>query len=669
LKADFEGFLDKKGDKGFIGSRFWVKRYFRLYLNEGLLCYFADQKTFIQKGQINIGGILLVEKTTEKGASFNVPMKTSARVWRLSAKDDATRNSWIERLGSKVQGYQAPPKMATRPARKRKGQPPLYAVSSVQFMAEVEQCASTRHDVVTPDVPEHKPADGEVYLQLYGNHHAYIMEYRHLELDAEKKVWVHNLPKKIKDREDVITFKSLTDPKATVLQQQFYYDEKTPQRLLQKLIGKEIEVHSNREKHFHHEKKFSGIVMYEPHSNTYSLYNTKENTVHFLNTEEPISYNLLGNKNEELTLHGKTNIFHEPSVHLVIDSEQSTHLAEITYSLEQAFEWKATYNGVLNYKESELELGGWFDIKNNSGKTYEGAAIMVLADPTEKKKLTKEEEVQEKEAAEKAAEAAKAKIMPSLGGFGSMLGALGGGSDKPVEPPKPRIHKYYIQQRPTLKDDENKQIRFVTAKVPVTSLDLVRFDTPDYTPKPKIGQTDGADAGGRCETALEFYNDKASNLGMLLPAGKFNISRREKDTFGLNRVSHTSMSHYYPNDIVTVVVEPLEHVTATRKQLGFNLDRDKLFMVEQLEIVIVNSRLEPVDLVIQDSAYRWQTYEITESTPAYVKHPTHPRLLQWKVHLQAMEDLTINYTVSTRSSLSINIICNHIANCVYYFMS
>jgi hypothetical protein len=37
-KADFEGFLDKKGDKGFIGSRFWVKRFFRFYQSEQLLC-------------------------------------------------------------------------------------------------------------------------------------------------------------------------------------------------------------------------------------------------------------------------------------------------------------------------------------------------------------------------------------------------------------------------------------------------------------------------------------------------------------------------------------------------------------------------------------------------------------------------------------------------------
>lgn len=611
-----------------------------------MLCYFKNEKTFIQTGQISMSGVLLIEKTTEKGNSFNITMKTSARVWRLSAKDDATRQQWLNLLMPHVKGYEPPPKIATRPARKRKGMPPLYQVKSVQFMAEVEQCVSTRHDTAAADpVPDHKPADGEVYLQLYGNHHAYVMEYRHLDLDDEKKVWVHNLPKLLKDNEKAITFRSLTDPKAAILQQQFFYDEKTPEELLKKLIGKEIEVSARRDKHFQNDAKFSGIVMYEPHQGKYALYNKKDNTVHFLNTEEPISYNLLGNKNEELIPHGKTNIYHEPSVHwLVGETESQQHLAEITYTLTDAFEWNVTYNGVLNHKESEMDLTAWYDIKNKSGKTFEGAHIMVLADPTEKKKLTKEEEEAEKEAAEKAAKAAEEKAKSALGGFGFSLPSLGGDDKKP-EPPKPRIYKYYIQQTPTLPDDANKQIRLVTAKVPVTSQDMVRFDTPDFTTKPKIGQGDGTDAAGKCETVIEFYNNKEAGLNMLMPAGKFNIQRRERDGFGVNKVSHTSIGHYYPNDIVTVVLEELEHVTATRKQLGFNLDRDKLFMVEQIEINIVNGRLEPIDIIVQESAFRWQTFELTDAQPASQPHPTHPRLFQWKLHINAMEDATINYTI------------------------
>jgi hypothetical protein len=592
-----------------------------------------------------MGGVLLIEKTTEKGNSFNITMKTSARVWRLSAKDDATRMQWVNLLQPHVKGYEPPPKIATRPARKRKGMPPVYQVKSVQFMAEVEQSASTRHDANPgADVPVHKAADGEVYLQLFGNHHAYVMEYRHLDLDEEKKVWVHNLPKTLKDNETGIAFRSLTDPAASILQQQFFYDEKTPEELLKKLIGKEIEVSQRRDKHFNTDAKFSGVVIYEPHQGKYALYNKKDNTVHFLDTHEPISYNLLGNKNEELIPHGKTNLYHEPSAHWLIESEQKQHLAELSYTLTDAFEWNVTYNGVLNHKESEMDLTAWYDIKNKSGKTYEGARIMVLADPSEKPKLTKEEEAAEKEAAEKAAAAAEAKAKSALGGFGFSLPSLGG--DAPAaEPPKPRIYKYYIQQTPTLVDDSNKQIRLVTAKVPVTSQDMIRFDTPDFTTKPKIGQADGTDAGAKCETVIEFYNNEQSHLNLLMPAGRFNISRREKDTFGVNKVSHTKISHYYPNDIVTVSVEDLEHVTATRKQLGFNLDRDKLFMVEQVEITIVNGRLEPVDLVVQESAFRWQTYELTDSQPAFQPHPTHPRLFQWKLHINAMEDATINYTI------------------------
>lgn len=72
MKADFEGWLEKKGDKGPI--KLFAKRYFRLYKNENLLCYFKTDKNFKQLGAISLTGILLCEKTKEK-TGFNIVMK------------------------------------------------------------------------------------------------------------------------------------------------------------------------------------------------------------------------------------------------------------------------------------------------------------------------------------------------------------------------------------------------------------------------------------------------------------------------------------------------------------------------------------------------------------------------------------------------------------------
>jgi len=89
----------------------------------------------------------------------------------------------------------------------------------------------------------------------------------------------------------------------------------------------------------------------------------------------------------------------------------------------------------------------------------------------------------------------------------------------------------------------------------------------------------------------------------------------------------------------------LEHVTAVRKITGYNLDRDKSFCVETVEIVVANGRSETVELVVEEQLFRWQTYEITNSAPVHDKHPHHPRKILWKIKLNQGEDITLAYTV------------------------
>jgi hypothetical protein len=49
-------------------------------------------------------------------------------------------------------------------------------------------------------------------------------------------------------------------------------------------------------------------------------------------------------------------------------------------------------------------------------------------------------------------------------------------------------------------------------------------------------------------------------------------------------------------------------------------------MVETWEIVIVNGRQTSVDLVVEDSLYRWNDWEVTSADPKnFQRHPTHPR--------------------------------------------
>jgi hypothetical protein len=646
MKADFEGWLEKKGDKGPI--KLFAKRYFRLYKNENLLCYFKTDKNFKQLGAISLTGILLCEKTKEK-TGFNIVMKTSARVYRLQAKDDATRTTWMDKVQPFIKSYSAPPQLGK--ARKKKSAA-LYPIRFVQYFSEIEGSKSIRyspHDI--SQGAAWTPEDGQNFLYLNGDSLATVHEVRQVSLDGEKSVWIENLPKTLKDTQDTINAHSLTDAHTYTVHQTFYKDDKVEAELLKKLVGKTISVSVPRRDAFPDPVTFKGELIYDLHEGRYALYDKEgDNSVHFINIGEPISYHLLENNKAEPILLNKAQkqtLFYEPSLHLKMETANPDHLLELSYNIKDSFEWHVAYNAVLNHTENTMELVSYVDIKNKSGKHFDNAQVMLISNPqsaAKKEELEKDQSLTDK-AKDAGKDAGEKKAKGMLGGLGGALSLLGGGAEEAPEPPRPKLFTYHVPQPITLINDHRKQVKYIQSnKVAVNSFDLVRFDTPDYAIKPKIGKDDGANVKGNVDTVIEFVNTQENGLGLPLPGGSFNVLRREKSGFGVQQVGQASIGHYEPNYIVTVPLESLEHVKATRKQTGFNLDKEKFYMVETFDITIVNGRMVPIDLVVEESMYRWQTFEITQTNVPLVPH-AHPRKVSWRVHLDAYEDTTISYTV------------------------
>jgi len=97
---------------------------------------------------------------------------------------------------------------------------------------------------------------------------------------------------------------------------------------------------------------------------------------------------------------------------------------------------------------------------------------------------------------------------------------------------------------------------------------------------------------------------------------------------------------------VTLMVDPLSKVSASRKQTGYNFDKPKNFIIETFEINVTNGRDEFVDVVVEDTMYRWQHWEITSSNLPYQKHEHHTRRIYWKVPQMApFTTQKITYTV------------------------
>lgn len=189
---------------------------------------------------------------------------------------------------------------------------------------------------------------------MNGDSLATVHEVRQVSLDGEKSVWIENLPKTLKDTQDTINAHSLTDAHTYTVHQtwvnllqssriqfnfrffSFYKDDKVEAELLKKLVGKTISVSVPRRDAFPDPVTFKGELIYDLHEGRYALYDKEgDNSVHFINIGEPISYHLLENNKAEPILLNKAQkqtLFYEPSLHLKMETANPDHLLELSYS-------------------------------------------------------------------------------------------------------------------------------------------------------------------------------------------------------------------------------------------------------------------------------------------------------------------------------------------------
>ncbi|KAF2078612.1 hypothetical protein CYY_000112 [Polysphondylium violaceum] len=610
-KVLYEGFLQKKGNEGFFGSKMWQKRYFKVY-EEGRLAYYKHANVVSPINVIELRGSLNCDDMEGKPLAFKLSMKTSARVYYLLAPNADAKNKWAQVLKQHITPPVVPKKIDPNEIR-----------PYLQHTEEPPQAASSRFDSpLSWDVKEKESLEGDLRLHIHSNGTVFAEETRTIEIDNEDgQVWIHNLPKTIDEK--TVHFLSLTEPTAFVLEQNYYNDAQTPEKMLSKLIGKLIEIQVPRDESFEF-ITLKGHLIYLAKQKTYALNNKETNSVHFLKTTENISFNLLENELDP--------IFRDSSLEWTIKANEKKHLAKISYNSKDLFKWYANYISILNPRETEMEFRGWFTIKNKSGKTYEKTNVILVREPEEKTEEPKKEEEE------------SSLPLPKLGGFklGKLPGLSLGGSSAPPPAPEKRVYKYPVDHKTTLVDGESKQICFVSAKIPVKSLDIIKFDTPKYTKYASVGKDHGVDAKvGTVNSSVIFTWDKP----YCLPAGEMKVQRYCKDNFGSDILNTFNLSHYNTGDIIVLPLQPLGRVSATRAQTGFNFDLDNLYIVETFEIKVMNGREEPVRVIVEENLHRWQFWEITYSSPKHTNHPTHSRKIQWTLNIPPLDGVTINYSV------------------------
>jgi hypothetical protein len=310
-----------------------------------------------------------------------------------------------------------------------------------------------------------------------------------------------------------------------VVEQNFDYDLLTPQKLLEKYVGKTVQV-----------------VRVHPQSGAETL---EAATVLAANGGVVLR---MGDR-IETGVPGRLvfpdvpdNLRDRPTlvVHLV-NSQGGSREVELSY-LSSGLSWRADYVAELSADDDRLDLSGWVTLDNRSGSTYRNALLQLVAGEVNRVRP---------ELLERAA-------------FDGRMAKTMAAAPAMAEESLLDYHLYTLDRPTTIAQNQTKQVALLSASsVPVRKEYLLRGS--DYYYRGLYGKL-----GEKLKAAvyLEFDNRQKSGLGMPLPKGILRVYKNDRagnaQFVGEDRIDHTAK-----NETVRLRLGAAFDISAQRTQTDF----------------------------------------------------------------------------------------------------
>ncbi|OPX40055.1 MAG: hypothetical protein B1H13_08400 [Desulfobacteraceae bacterium 4484_190.3] len=291
----------------------------------------------------------------------------------------------------------------------------------------------------------------------------------------------------------------LTDPEGTrVLEQSFEYDLVSTSRLLEKYLDRQIKVVARDGTAYKGTLIgiTGGVIIRNATGGTTAL------------------------KNEylrEITFPSLPNgLITRPTLMWLVDAAKSgKHKTELIY-LTEGLNWHAEYILSLSKAGKNADLSSWITLDNRTGMTFTDAHTKLVAGSLH-----------------------RAPPPRRSAPYQALRKEAGTVTESQVQPRSLfEYHLYDIKRPFTLRNNENKQIQFLTGhQIPVIKR-FVLDNGRSYTGSPDNRQK------GKAEVQILFVNNRKSGLGIPLPAGICRIFKSDVDEsrqlIGEDRIKHTS---------------------------------------------------------------------------------------------------------------------------------
>lgn len=462
-------------------------------------------------------------------------------------------------------------------------------------------------EVFCPHLPSAAPLTStradqtQVSLTIYNSNLGLVKDVREIEL-AEGLTRLQFMDVAARIMPTTVLVRSRTDANTLqVLEQNYEYDLLSPDKLLEKYVGKEVKL---LDKNY-----FTG----KEELVTATLLATNDSPIYRVGDE--ISIGLPG---RVILPQLPANLIAQPTlVWLLRTQAASTHTIEASY-LTDDITWQADYVAALNSDDSLADLSGWVSIENKSGTTYRDATLKLVAGDINR-------------------------VRPEVFvDYARTIGAVASASPEPQfqEEAFFEYHLYTLERATTVQDNQTKQMSLLSAAdIPITKR-LVLHGQPHYaratfdTPPPLQ----------KVSVYLEIENAEQHHLGIPLPKGTLRVYKADAQG-SLQFVGEDDIDHTPKDETVSVKMGEAFDVVGERRQTSFTRLSRRLSEVSW-QIVVRNHKDEDVRVRVEEPMSG--DWEVVASTPEQYEKPD-AHTLRFEVTVPKNGEVTIGYRVRVKT--------------------
>jgi hypothetical protein len=403
-----------------------------------------------------------------------------------------------------------------------------------------------------------------------------------------------------------VHFRSMTDPEGTVvLEQNYEYDVVGTAKLLQKYVDMEIAVVTQDG------QEYVGTLLSGSED---VILQAADGQVTVLKLEQIKEFAFPALPDGLIT---------RPTLVWLLESAAGgSQEVEVTY-LTNGVNWEADYIVVLGQDETSLDLDGWVTLDNRSGTAYEDATLKLIAGdihraPTDGYAV--EEEMLYAEAPRAAAPQVEERAFFEY-------------------------HLYEVQRPVTVKNNQTKQIEFVTATgVPAEKFFVYDGAQIGYrsTYSPVEDPSYGTASNTKVMVMVEFENGEEQGLGVPLPRGVLRVYQEDVDGSTL-LIGEDAIDHTPRDEQVRLYVGDAFDIVGERVQTDFQADYDDDWMEESYRITLRNHKDEDVEVRVVEHLFRWSEWTILDATEDFEKLDS--QTIEFRVPVEADGETEVTYTV------------------------